>query len=80
MNTALKERPELDGALAAAEARFAAANPKSRAQHERAAAVLPAGHSRLPWAEFKVSSPATTTISRLAVSNEVAIWWLGGAE
>ncbi len=46
MNTALKERSELDEALAAAESRFAAANPKSRARHERAAAVLPAGHSR----------------------------------
>ncbi|MEP6546922.1 MAG: aminotransferase class III-fold pyridoxal phosphate-dependent enzyme [Gammaproteobacteria bacterium] len=57
MNTALKERPELDGALAAAEARYAAANPKSRAQHERAAAVLPAGHSRqtLYYAPFPLA-------------------------
>ena len=57
MNTALKERPELDDALAAAEVRFAAANPKSRAQHERAAVVLPAGHSRqtLYYAPFPLA-------------------------
>lgn len=36
----------LDEALAAAEARFVAANPRSRARHERARAVLPGGHSR----------------------------------
>lgn len=46
MNTALKERSELEQALNDAEARFTAANPKSRARHERAAAVMPAGHSR----------------------------------
>ena len=46
MNTALKERSPLDEALAAAESRFAAANPQSRARHERASEVLPAGHSR----------------------------------
>ena len=57
MNTALKERSELDEALAAAEVRFAAANPKSRAQHERAAVVLPAGHSRqtLYYAPFPLA-------------------------
>jgi hypothetical protein len=33
MNTALKERSELEQALTDAEARFAAANPKSRARH-----------------------------------------------
>ena len=46
MNTALKEHSELEQALTRAEARFTTANPKSRARHERAAAVLPAGHSR----------------------------------
>ncbi len=46
MNTALKQQSAMDEALAGAESRFTAANPKSRARHERAAAVLPAGHSR----------------------------------
>ncbi len=36
----------LDEQLSRAEARYIAANPKSRAQHERAQRVLPAGHSR----------------------------------
>lgn len=36
----------LDAALAAAEQRFSDANPLSKARHERACAVLPAGHSR----------------------------------
>ncbi len=57
MNTALKECSELDEALAGAESRFAAANPKSRARHERAAGVLPAGHSRqtLYYAPFPLT-------------------------
>jgi glutamate-1-semialdehyde 2,1-aminomutase len=38
--------PSLEAAVAAAEARFIAANPKSQARHERACAVLPGGHSR----------------------------------
>lgn len=38
--------PSLEAAVAAAEARFIAANPNSRARHERACAVLPGGHSR----------------------------------
>ena len=36
----------MNEALAAAERRFAAANPLSRSHHERASAVLPGGHSR----------------------------------
>ena len=57
MNTALKEKTGMDEALAAAETRFSAANPKSRARHERAAAVLPAGHSRqtLYYAPFPLT-------------------------
>ena len=46
MNTATQTSPSLEAAVAAAEARFSAANPKSRARHEQACAVLPAGHSR----------------------------------
>lgn len=38
--------PSLEAAVAAAEARFVAANPQSQARHERACAVLPGGHSR----------------------------------
>ena len=46
MNTATQTSPTLESAVAAAEARFAAANPRSRARHEQACAVLPGGHSR----------------------------------
>jgi glutamate-1-semialdehyde 2,1-aminomutase len=46
MNMATEVTAGLEAAVAAAEARFAAANPKSKARHERACAVLPAGHSR----------------------------------
>jgi glutamate-1-semialdehyde 2,1-aminomutase len=46
MNTATQTSPTLEAAVAAAEARFAAANPRSRARHEQACAVLPGGHSR----------------------------------
>ncbi len=46
MNTALKETSALEEALAAAESRFTESHPASRARHERAQAVLPAGHSR----------------------------------
>jgi glutamate-1-semialdehyde 2,1-aminomutase len=45
MNTATQSSP-LEAAVAAAEERFSAANPRSRARHEQACAVLPAGHSR----------------------------------
>lgn len=38
--------PSLEAAVAAAEARFIAANPNSKSRHERACAVLPGGHSR----------------------------------
>jgi len=46
MNMATEVFPSLEAGVAAAEARFAAANPKSRARHEQACAVLAAGHSR----------------------------------
>jgi glutamate-1-semialdehyde 2,1-aminomutase len=46
MNTAVRESDTLQSALAAAEARYAAANPKSRERHARASDVLPAGHTR----------------------------------
>jgi glutamate-1-semialdehyde 2,1-aminomutase len=46
MNMAISPKPSLEAALAAAEARFVAANPLSRSRHERACEVLPAGHSR----------------------------------
>ncbi|HVW71312.1 MAG TPA: aminotransferase class III-fold pyridoxal phosphate-dependent enzyme [Steroidobacteraceae bacterium] len=36
----------LEAAVAAAEARFVAANPRSQTRHEEACGVLPAGHSR----------------------------------
>jgi glutamate-1-semialdehyde 2,1-aminomutase len=46
MTMATQNTPSLEAAVAAAEARFIAANPLSLARHERACAVLPAGHSR----------------------------------
>lgn len=46
MNTAIQQNSGLEQAVAAAEARFKAANPLSRARHERACGVLPGGHSR----------------------------------
>ncbi len=46
MNTAIQQNSGLDEALAAAEARFVAANPLSRARHAQACEVLPGGHSR----------------------------------
>src|SRR3569833_557089 len=46
MNMATDANPDLETAVAAAEARFAAANPRSRARHEQACAVLSGGHSR----------------------------------
>ncbi|MBS0612097.1 MAG: aminotransferase class III-fold pyridoxal phosphate-dependent enzyme [Proteobacteria bacterium] len=60
MNTALRERSPIEEALAAAESRFSAANPKSRARHERAAHVLPAGHSR----QTLYFSPFPLTVER----------------
>ncbi|HWG69940.1 MAG TPA: aminotransferase class III-fold pyridoxal phosphate-dependent enzyme [Steroidobacteraceae bacterium] len=47
----------LDAALSAAERRFIDANPRSRARHERARAVLPGGHSRqtLYYAPFPLT-------------------------
>jgi glutamate-1-semialdehyde 2,1-aminomutase len=46
MNTATQTSPRLEAAVAAAEERFSAANPRSRARHEQACTVLPGGHSR----------------------------------
>ena len=46
MNTVTQITPSLETAVAAAEARFATANPRSRARHEQACAVLSGGHSR----------------------------------
>lgn len=46
MNPATDPSPALDAALAAAEAAYAAANPLSRTQHERARGPLPGGHTR----------------------------------
>jgi glutamate-1-semialdehyde 2,1-aminomutase len=47
MNTALQPQPSaLEAALAAAEARYLASNPLSRARHEQSSRVLPGGHSR----------------------------------
>jgi glutamate-1-semialdehyde 2,1-aminomutase len=46
MNMATEVTLNLEATVAAAEARFVAANPRSKAQHEKACAVLPGGHSR----------------------------------
>jgi glutamate-1-semialdehyde 2,1-aminomutase len=48
MNTAAKRdpAPALEAAMHHAEQAYAAANPLSRTRHERAATVLPGGHSR----------------------------------
>ncbi len=43
---ATQHNARLEPALAAAEARFVAANPLSRARYEQACQVMPAGHSR----------------------------------
>ncbi len=37
---------DLSTALQAAESRYAAANPESKARHARACVVMPAGHTR----------------------------------
>jgi glutamate-1-semialdehyde 2,1-aminomutase len=42
----LDSAPALESAIRRAEERYAAANPASKARHERAAHVLPGGHSR----------------------------------
>jgi glutamate-1-semialdehyde 2,1-aminomutase len=60
MNMALRTEAGLEEALADAEARFVAANPLSRARHERAARVLPAGHSR----QTLYYAPLPLTIAR----------------
>ncbi len=46
MNTATMTQTTLESALQAAESRFTAVNPQSRARHERACEVLPSGHTR----------------------------------
>ena len=46
MNAVAVAQTDLNKSLAGAEGRFANANPKSRTRHERACALLPAGHSR----------------------------------
>ncbi len=46
MSTSSSHFVDINDAIAAAEARYARANPQSLAQHQRAARVLPAGHSR----------------------------------
>jgi glutamate-1-semialdehyde 2,1-aminomutase len=60
LNTAADRTIALDDAVAAAESRFAAANPQSRLRHERARAVLPGGHSR----QTLYYSPFPLTIAR----------------
>ncbi len=45
MSASVQSKP-IDGAIAEAVRRFAAANPRSLAQHERAARVLPGGNTR----------------------------------
>ena len=45
MSASLHSKP-IDGAIAEAVRRFASTNPQSRAQHERAARVLPGGNTR----------------------------------
>jgi glutamate-1-semialdehyde 2,1-aminomutase len=50
----------IDVTLAAAEARFAAVNPLSRARHQRARRVLPGGHSR----QTLLYPPFPVTIAR----------------
>lgn len=44
--SAIAVPPALEAAIAAAESRFGAANPRSRAHHERAQRSLPGGHTR----------------------------------
>jgi len=57
MNTRTKKHTNLEFAVTAAESRFAATNPLSRARHERACAVLPSGHTRqtLYYAPFPLT-------------------------
>jgi glutamate-1-semialdehyde 2,1-aminomutase len=57
MNTAVRNTLGLDETLARVEAQFTAANPLSRARHERACGALPAGHSRqtLYYAPFPLT-------------------------
>jgi glutamate-1-semialdehyde 2,1-aminomutase len=57
MNAIAKADPGLEQVLRTVEERFAADNPQSRARHERACRVLPAGHSRqtLYYAPFPLT-------------------------
>jgi glutamate-1-semialdehyde 2,1-aminomutase len=62
MNSALKmdHAAAIDAAIQLAEAAYSAANPLSRARHERASQVLPGGHSRqtLYYAPFPLTIAA----------------------
>jgi len=60
MNTAADKTNALDHAVAAAESRFTAANPRSQQRHDRARVVLPGGHSR----QTLYYSPFPLTIAR----------------
>lgn len=64
---------DLDSALAEAEARYVAANPKSRAQHERALAAMPGGNTRT----VLFYSPYPLTIAR---GEGCRVWDLDGHE
>jgi len=59
MNTAANRVTAIDDALRAAEQRYTDGNPLSRARHERACQVLPAGHSRQTL--FYMPFPLTIT-------------------
>jgi glutamate-1-semialdehyde 2,1-aminomutase len=73
MAVALARNSDLDSALAEAEARYVAANPKSRAQHERALKAMPGGNTRT----VLFYSPYPVTIAR---GEGCRVWDLDGHE
>jgi glutamate-1-semialdehyde 2,1-aminomutase len=73
MAAPLARNSDLDSALAGAEARYVAANPKSRAQQERAMAAMPGGNTRT----VLFYSPFPVTIAR---GEGCRVWDLDGRE
>jgi glutamate-1-semialdehyde 2,1-aminomutase len=73
MAVALARNSDLESALAEAEARYVAANPNSRAQHERALKAMPGGNTRT----VLFYSPFPLTIAR---GEGCRVWDLDGRE
>jgi len=73
MTAALARNSDIESALAEAEARYVAANPKSRAQHERALKAMPGGNTRT----VLFYSPFPLTLAR---GQDCRVWDVDGRE